>query len=64
MTALIILADYRARQRRLLQPLTAPHHAAALTRVACQYALWPLHFACAAIDGYASAQRDVLRILD
>ena len=61
---LIVLADYRARQQRLLHPLTAPHHAAALVQVACAYTLWPLHIACAAIDSYATTQRDVLRILD
>lgn len=46
--------------QRAMYPMTARHHAAALVRVACEYALWPLHFACAAVAGYAKAQRDVL----
>ena len=46
--------------QRALHPLTARHHAAALTRLACEYTLWPLRFTCAAIDGYAEAQHAVL----
>lgn len=61
---LIVLAEYRARQQRLLHPLTAPHHAAALVQVACAYTFWPLNVFSVAIDAYAQAQRDVLRILD
>lgn len=57
---LIVLSEYRTRTQRLLHPLTAPHHAAALVQVACAYALWPLSIACAAVAGYAEAQRAVL----
>lgn len=62
--ALTVLAEYRARQQRLLHPLTAPHHAAALVQVACAYTFWPLAFASVAIAAYAQAQRDVLRIVE
>lgn len=61
---LIVLADYRARQQRLLRPLIAAHHAAALTAVACAYAWWPLHVAGAVVGAYAETHRAVLRILD
>lgn len=43
-------------QRRLFFPLAAPRW---LT-----LAFWPVHVFAAAIDGYASAQRDVLRIVE
>lgn len=53
-----------AQLHRALHPLTARHHAAALTSLACEYALWPLHVVCATIGAYAQAHRDVLRIVE
>lgn len=58
MTAVIY--QFRAGLRRAAFPLVAPRLAGALVGVGMFYALLPLHVACAAIDGYAEAQRAVM----
>lgn len=56
MTAIIhILADYRARQQRLLNPLVAPRLAAALVAIGATHCLLPLAVACAATAAYREA---------
>lgn len=62
MTAtLTILADYRARQARLLAPKIAPRLTGALVEVACDYAWLPVTVAAAAVTGYWLALHAVLR---
>ena len=61
MTAIII--QLNAGLRRAAFPLSGPRLTAALVGVGMAYALLPITIACAAIDGYAEAQRAVLRVL-
>lgn len=59
MTAVIY--QFRAGLRRAAFPLVAPRLVCELVQVGMFYALLPMNVACAAIDGYAEAQRAVMR---
>lgn len=61
MTAIII--QLNAGLRRAACPLAAPRLVGALVGVGMYYALLPLAIAAAAIDGYAEAQRAVLKVM-
>lgn len=58
-----IVLDFVAAQRRAACPLAAPRMAGLLVAEAMAWWLLPLTVAFAAVEGYAEAQRAVLRVL-
>lgn len=58
-----VILDFVAAQRRAACPLQAPRLVGALVAEAMAWWLLPLNVTCAAIAGYADAQRASLRVL-